>query len=123
MRIIFRFKHIHGIDLAEERQLAAHQRSHEEIRSRIGCDTLVYLPLDRLVEACLQSGTETPVTSFEVGLFSGSYVTLPAVPRVDETVETPLEVRSKMETRLSDMKVSLDGSWGNRVPGRQSIPV
>jgi amidophosphoribosyltransferase len=93
MRDVFRFKHIHGIDLAEERQLVAHERSHEEIRKRIGCDTLVYLPLDRLVEACLLSGSETPVTSFEVGLFSGSYVTVPGVLSVNERLDMPVEVR------------------------------
>ncbi|KAH8599079.1 phosphoribosyltransferase-like protein [Bisporella sp. PMI_857] len=70
-----RFKHIHGIDLADESKLIAHGRSNSQIRDFIGCDQLFYLPLEELLKACISARCYDDVSSFEVGVFNGSYTT------------------------------------------------
>ncbi|EHK46794.1 hypothetical protein TRIATDRAFT_317706 [Trichoderma atroviride IMI 206040] len=70
-----RFKHIYGIDLADEEKLVAHKRTDEEVCANLGADGLVYLPLPELVDACQRSTVGDGPLGFEVGLFSGNYVT------------------------------------------------
>lgn len=70
-----RFKHIYGIDLADEEKLVAHKRTDEEVCTNLGADGLVYLPLPELVDACQRSIVGDGPLGFEVGLFSGNYVT------------------------------------------------
>jgi len=41
----------------------------------MGCDNLVYLPLQELIKSCMQSRTDCSVQGFEVGVFCGRYVT------------------------------------------------
>lgn len=41
----------------------------------MGCDNLVYLPLEELIKSCMRSRTDPSVQGFEVGVFSGRYVT------------------------------------------------
>ncbi|KAH6897452.1 amidophosphoribosyltransferase [Thelonectria olida] len=69
-------QHIYGIDLADPSELAAHGRTTEEIAKYIQADHLVYLSLDGLKEACMNAaGKDCEVEDFEVGVFSGKYVT------------------------------------------------
>ncbi|KAF2720003.1 Amidophosphoribosyltransferase [Polychaeton citri CBS 116435] len=70
-----RFNHIHGIDLADRRELVAYGRSNKEIAECIGADAVLYLPLDRLVGCCRAAqGEQSEVDGFEVGVFTGNYV-------------------------------------------------
>jgi glutamine phosphoribosylpyrophosphate amidotransferase len=36
---------------------------------------LVYLPLDKLIQSCLEGNENGPVKEFETGIFTGDYVT------------------------------------------------
>ena len=71
--------HIYGIDLASPSELIAHQRDPTSVAKHIGADTVIYQSLDDLEQACIEAARETnsinaPQT-FEVGVFSGSYIT------------------------------------------------
>ncbi|AGO13548.1 AaceriAGL334Wp [[Ashbya] aceris (nom. inval.)] len=66
-----RFNHIYGIDLADTKQLVAYDRTVEEITAELGCDRVIYQSLDDLIDCCK---TDT-ISEFEVGVFTGNYVT------------------------------------------------
>ncbi|KAH8647281.1 Amidophosphoribosyltransferase [Xylariales sp. PMI_506] len=70
-----RSKHIYGIDLADESKLIAYGRSNTQIRKALGCDGIFYLPLEELINCCLRARFYGDVSSFEVGVFNGSYIT------------------------------------------------
>ncbi|QEU58662.1 Ade4 [Kluyveromyces lactis] len=66
-----RFNHIYGIDLADTKQLVAYDKTEEEIQHELGCDKVIYQSLDDLIDCC-----KTPqIQKFEVGVFTGQYVT------------------------------------------------
>jgi len=67
-----RFAHIYGIDLADMKELVGHNRSEDEIAREIGADMTIYQSLDDLISACRLN---PKVTAFEVGVFSGNYIT------------------------------------------------
>ncbi|BFZ58573.1 amidophosphoribosyltransferase [Savitreella phatthalungensis] len=69
-----RHNHIYGIDLADRADLVAHDRTHDEISRAIGADKVIYQELDDLVHACLEECSNPNVTTFEVGVFSGTYI-------------------------------------------------
>jgi amidophosphoribosyltransferase len=66
--------HIYGIDLASSSELIAHARSSNEIAKVIGADAIVFQSLDDLKQACAEQSPR-PNQKFEVGVFSGEYVT------------------------------------------------
>ncbi|KAI1845668.1 hypothetical protein JX265_005358 [Neoarthrinium moseri] len=70
-----RFKHIHGIDLADESRLIAHGRSNLQISEALGADGVFYLSLDALIDSCISARRYGDVSSFEVGIFNGVYST------------------------------------------------
>src|SRR5436190_5752172 len=65
--------HIYGIDLADRKELVAYNRTDEEIAAEIGADSVIYQTLPNLIKAC--SNMNPLITSFEVGVFNGEYVT------------------------------------------------
>lgn len=70
--------HIYGIDLASPNELIAHNRDVREIAKQIGADTVIFQDLDDLAGACLDAAYDSETDGpkkFEVGVFSGSYVT------------------------------------------------
>ncbi|KAL8717891.1 MAG: hypothetical protein Q9225_004916 [Loekoesia sp. 1 TL-2023] len=75
--------HIYGIDLASPDELIAHDhgrdRAIEEIAKHIGADRVIFQDLEDLKAACSEavvSGSIPPEErDFEVGVFSGEYVT------------------------------------------------
>ncbi|KAF2858210.1 Amidophosphoribosyltransferase [Piedraia hortae CBS 480.64] len=70
--------HIYGIDLASPSELVAHGRTCNDIAKHIGADAVIYQTLEDLQWACANAGTDgkQPNTqSFEVGVFTGKYVT------------------------------------------------
>lgn len=66
-----RFNHIYGIDLADTKALIGFNRNEQEIAEAIGADRVFYQDLQDLIDCCKQKGIE----NFEVGVFTGSYVT------------------------------------------------
>ena len=66
-----RFNHIYGIDLADTKELIAYGRSEDEIEKILGCDKVIYQSLEDLVDCCKTKEIE----KFEVGVFTGNYVT------------------------------------------------
>ncbi|PHH91502.1 hypothetical protein CDD83_231 [Cordyceps sp. RAO-2017] len=68
--------HIYGIDLADPVDLVAHGKTREEISRYIGADDVIFQDLDDLKAACMEAAEGTSeVEDFEVGVFSGKYIT------------------------------------------------
>jgi amidophosphoribosyltransferase len=70
-----RFNHIYGIDLADTRALVAYQRDEDSIAQHIGADGVFYESLGDLESAVRSSGQSEHIDGFEVGVFTGKYVT------------------------------------------------
>ncbi|KAH8810631.1 amidophosphoribosyltransferase [Xylogone sp. PMI_703] len=71
-----RHNHIYGINLSRKEKLIAYSKTTKEICHELGCDRLVYLPLDGLIQSCLQArDRSSKVNSFEIGVFTGEYTT------------------------------------------------
>jgi amidophosphoribosyltransferase len=68
-----RYPHIHGIDLADAKELVAHDRTPEEVAKEIGADQVIYQTLEDL-KKCV-SGFNPDITDFEAGVFTGEYIT------------------------------------------------
>lgn len=66
-----RFNHIYGIDLADTKALVGFDRTEEEIAEVIGADKVFYQDLEDLIDCCLSD----KVKQFEVGVFTGEYIT------------------------------------------------
>lgn len=66
-----RYNHIYGIDLADTRALVGFNRNEQEISRVIGADKVIYQDLEDLVECCKTKD----ITNFEVGVFTGKYIT------------------------------------------------
>lgn len=73
-----RHAHIYGIDLASPNEFVAHNRDPAAIAKHIGADTVIFQTLDDLISVCAEvsqeDGRQEP-KNFEVGVFSGNYVT------------------------------------------------
>ncbi|KAI5818755.1 nucleophile aminohydrolase [Pyronema omphalodes] len=85
--------HIYGIDLADTKELVAHDRTEQQVAEHIGADAVIYQTLPDLVAAC--SSLNPNVKEFEVGVFSGEYVT-PVPPGYFKKLE---ETRGKIAER------------------------
>lgn len=77
--ILYRHAHIYGIDLASPSELIAHERKADVIAKRIGADKVIFQDLEDLESACAEAGSSgmrvQENQKFEVGVFSGVYVT------------------------------------------------
>lgn len=70
-----RHNHIYGIDLADRKDLVAHERTDDDISQEIGADKVIYQTLEDLLDACRETSTIDDVRDFEVGVFNGQYIT------------------------------------------------
>jgi amidophosphoribosyltransferase len=68
-----RYPHIHGIDLADTKELVAHDRNPDQVAVEIGADMVIYQTLEDL-KKCV-SGFNKDILDFEAGVFTGEYVT------------------------------------------------
>jgi amidophosphoribosyltransferase len=68
-----RFNHIYGIDLADTKALVAYASTEEEVAEKLHADEVIYQDLEDLVD-CVNSYNKD-ITGFEVGVFTGNYVT------------------------------------------------
>ncbi|SCU86461.1 LAFA_0E00892g1_1 [Lachancea sp. 'fantastica'] len=66
-----RYNHIYGIDLADTKQLVAYEKTTEEVSAELGCDKVFYQSLEDLIDCCKTKS----ISKFEVGVFTGNYVT------------------------------------------------
>jgi amidophosphoribosyltransferase len=94
-----RFNHIYGIDLADTKALVAFDRDEAEIAHEIGADKVIYQELQDLVAACVNSS----VVNFEVGVFTGEYVT-----GVEDNYIQELEKMRAQNQRLKTHGLSVD---------------
>ncbi|CCC69825.1 hypothetical protein NCAS_0D02440 [Naumovozyma castellii] len=96
-----RYNHIYGIDLTDTKNLIAYNRSEEEIAEAIGCDQVIYQTLEDLIDCCKTKN----VDKFEIGVFTGNYVT-----GVEDGYLQELEkVRERNRSRgLIDIKAEVD---------------
>ena len=68
-----RYPHIHGIDLADTKELVANGRTPAEVADEIGADLVIYQELEDL-KRCVR-GFNPAILDFEDGVFTGQYVT------------------------------------------------
>lgn len=68
-----RFNHIYGIDLADTKALVAYDRTEDEVAEKLRADKVIYQDLEDLID-CMKPSNKA-ITGFEVGVFTGDYVT------------------------------------------------
>lgn len=97
-----RHNHVYGIDLADTKALVGYGREEKEIAEYIGADHVFYQTLEDLVAACESADVKT----FEVGVFTGEYVTgkeveyLAEVERVRAKNQRRAEAKREAELAL-----------------------
>lgn len=110
--VCLRHPHIYGIDLATTSELIAFRRSESEIAKQINADQVIYQSLPDLVAACAELSPTPGPRQFEVGVFTGKYIT-----PVDEGYLEHLErvrgnkkksVRNQAVVDVSKLERSLD---------------
>jgi amidophosphoribosyltransferase len=107
-----RYPHIHGIDLADTKELVANGRSAAEVAEEIGADAVIYQELEDLKD-CVR-GFNPAVLDFEDGVFTGQYVT-GCPPHYLEHLEKVrgVNARSKeLEKRKTLETIKLNGIEG-----------
>ncbi|KAH3687855.1 hypothetical protein WICPIJ_001148 [Wickerhamomyces pijperi] len=70
-----RYNHIYGIDLADTKALVAFEKSEAEVAKAIGADEVIYQKLEDLIESVKMEDPTGPIQGFEVGVFTGGYIT------------------------------------------------
>ncbi|KAH8586612.1 amidophosphoribosyltransferase [Bisporella sp. PMI_857] len=112
-----RYNHIYGINLSKKENLIAFSKTTQEVCQDLGCDRLVYLPLESLIQSCLEArDTSKRVDSFEIGVFTGEYITdlkksftVPTVKPVNRTLKAEvLYTVTKLETELRTVVTNVD---------------
>ncbi|CCE61629.1 hypothetical protein TPHA_0A05550 [Tetrapisispora phaffii CBS 4417] len=66
-----RFNHIYGIDLTDNKNLIAYNKSIDEVAEAIKCDKVIYQSLEDLIDCCKTD----KITKFEDVFLLGNYVT------------------------------------------------
>ncbi|CDO91962.1 unnamed protein product [Kluyveromyces dobzhanskii CBS 2104] len=94
-----RFNHIYGIDLADTKQLVAYDKTEDQIEKELGCDKVIYQSLNDLIDCCKTA----EITKFEVGVFTGNYVT-----GVEDGYLLELENARAMNAAKSSAKAEFD---------------
>lgn len=95
-----RYNHIYGIDLTDTKNLIAYNRNDEQVAEAIGCDKVIYQTLEDLIDCCKTD----QIDKFEVGVFTGNYVT-----GVEDGYLQELErVRALNKNKTIDVKAEVD---------------
>ncbi|KAH6595321.1 hypothetical protein BASA61_003837 [Batrachochytrium salamandrivorans] len=68
-----RFPNVYGIDMPTRSELIAFGRKDDEVAEAIGADCVIFQHLDDLVESVAKFSDN--VTSFDVSVFNGNYIT------------------------------------------------
>lgn len=98
-----RFNHIYGIDLADSKALVAFGRTDEEIAAEIGCDGLFYQTVEDMCEAVDSVPHTAELNGFEIGVFTGEYIT-----GVSGDYFSQLEVLRSERLSSADVKSDVD---------------
>ena len=69
-----RYPNVYGIDMPCRKELIAYKRTEADVANVIGADWMVYLPLEKLVEAVKSCSKDGP-KEFDTSCFDGKYVT------------------------------------------------
>ncbi|KAL6936794.1 amidophosphoribosyltransferase [Hanseniaspora opuntiae] len=94
-----RYNHIYGIDLADTKALVAYDKTDEEICQELHCDAVIYQTLEDLIDCC----SSDSIKKFEVGVFTGNYVT-----GVEDGYLKELELLRAKNKADSDFKADVD---------------
>lgn len=92
-----RFANVYGIDMPNQTELVAHERSVDEIRALIGCNELIYQDLETLKKA-IQS-LNPNITKFDASCFDGVYVTGDIT---EQDIERMQQERCKAQTATEE---------------------
>lgn len=115
--MFYRHAHIYGIDLASPSELVAHDRNADIIAKHVGADKVIFQDLEELQKACAEAlparypGRED--RKFEVGVFSGEYVT-PVQPGYFEHYEQVRRKGRQLKTLDSARNAFACASAGKR---------
>lgn len=101
LTLFFRNAHIYGIDLADTKELVAYGRTEEEVAEHIGADAVIYQTLPDLINSC--SSLSGYIKNFEVGVFSGEYIT-PVDPLYFKKLEDIRGETSKLKRKEAAIK-------------------
>jgi len=93
-----RYPNVYGIDMPTASELAASNRSEQEVAELIGADQLIFQDLDDLIEAVRADNPQ--VTDFDTSCFSGRYV----------TGDVTIEYLQQLATTRADDAISSQGS-------------
>ncbi|KAH0499606.1 hypothetical protein TgHK011_006786 [Trichoderma gracile] len=111
-------QHIYGIDLADPDELVAYNRTTDQVAENIQADKVIFQSLDDLKAACVEAAGEgSEVKEFEVGVFSGKYIT--DVP--EGYFEHISQLRGKNKKRKANCSESMliaNGGVVNVAPGQ-----
>lgn len=91
-----RYNHIYGIDLTDSKNLIAYNKNEDEVAEAIGCDKVIYQSLQDLIDCCKTEEIE----NFEIGVFSGNYVTGVEDGYLQELEEVRARHESKSESDI-----------------------
>ncbi|UKZ79084.1 hypothetical protein TrVFT333_006834 [Trichoderma virens FT-333] len=104
-------QHIYGIDLADPDELVAYNRTTEEVAENIQADKVIFQSLEDLKDACTEAADDSSeVKEFEVGVFSGKYITEP----------TPRQEQEEKTVNCSEAMLIANGGVVNVAPGQQA---
>ena len=95
-----RFPNVYGIDMPTSSELVGYNRSVAEIAKEIGADRLIYQDLDDLVQCCRKFNPS--ITSFDVSVFDGNYVTGDVTPAYLNALEQQRKDPNFKDTVSSD---------------------
>jgi amidophosphoribosyltransferase len=81
-----RYPNVYGIDMPVRAELVAYGKTDEEVAKEIGCDKLIYQPLENL-KAAIADAASMPL-NIEASVFDGCYVTKDVTEAYIEALET-----------------------------------
>lgn len=99
-----RYNHIYGIDLTNNKNLIAYNKTSDQVAEALGCDKVFYQSLEDLIDCCKTD----KIQKFEVGVFTGNYVT-----GVEDGYLQELERVREMNKSNSESKADVDISLYN----------
>lgn len=99
--------HIYGIDLASTKELVAYNRTEDQVSKEIGADGVIYQSLPDLIASC--KAVNPKITQFEVGVFSGEYIT-PVEPGYFQRLEDLRGENAKIKKKEAAVKAVASGA-------------
>ncbi|CAG8950099.1 hypothetical protein HYFRA_00008333 [Hymenoscyphus fraxineus] len=105
--------HIYGIDLADPKELVAHNRDRHDIAKHIGAEEVIYQSLSDLKLSCAEHSPRGLTQEFEVGVFCGKYVT-PVTDGYFEHLEKIRGESKKLKVLESAKEMLITGNAGEK---------